>query len=62
MTRTQARACEGKRRYDTKTSAQDHLAALTRKGATRARIQVYKCRYCGGYHVGHKIGSGGRRR
>ena len=37
------KACERKKRYDTKDAA-DVFAALYQQ-------QTYRCRYCGGYHL-----------
>lgn len=62
MTRTRARTCGRKQRHATKAEAREQLEALVRKGANRNQHNVYKCRFCGCWHVGHKIGSGGRRR
>jgi len=62
MTRTRARSCEGKCRHQTKEAARSELQTLVRKGANGGRLEVYKCRFCGAYHTGHRIGSGGRRR
>lgn len=62
MTRTPARGCQGKQRHDTKDQARTHLERLIRNGAARQRLEVYKCKHCGAYHVGHRLGSNGRRR
>lgn len=62
MTRTPARACQRKMRHETRDDARDHLERLIRNGASRARLEIYQCKHCGAYHVGHKLGSNGRRR
>jgi len=62
MTRNRNRACTGKQRHASREQARDQLEALVRKGAPRGRLEVYKCRFCGCWHTGHRIGSGGRRR
>jgi hypothetical protein len=62
MTRTPARACRRKMRHETKDEARTHLERLIRNGASRSRLEIYKCKFCDHYHVGHKLGSGSRRR
>lgn len=37
-------ACAGKRRYETAEDARKH---------SLRNLQVYRCRFCGGYHAGH---------
>lgn len=48
---TKTRSCEGKKRHASKTAARVHMYALITKGA--ALLNVYKCRYCKAWHVGH---------
>lgn len=55
------RSCGKKQRHETRTQAAAHLAALIHAGAAPFTRQVYKCRWCGGWHVGHRIGSRRRR-
>ncbi len=50
-TRTRARSCTGKIRHQDRASALAHRAALLAAGDTR--LTVYRCAFCGGYHVGH---------
>lgn len=46
--------CRRKRRHDTFTDALQHLADIYRtQKRHRRRLQVYTCRFCAGYHVGH---------
>lgn len=47
--RLRRRACEGKVRHSDKDNAFDHLRALQKRGYVG---HVYKCDFCGGYHVG----------
>lgn len=54
VTGTQARTCDTKRRHDTKADALAHRAALIRGGASRLLMVVYRCRFCRGWHVGHR--------
>ncbi len=35
-------------------------AAILMGDLTRASFDVYECWYCGGWHVGHSLGGGGR--
>lgn len=51
---SKARECGTKHRHDTKTQAEAQLWSLVRAGTRRARMQIYKCRHCGCWHVGHK--------
>lgn len=48
------RACDGKVRHDNPDSAHLHLNKLIANGSTPYRMEVYKCRHCSGWHVGHK--------
>ena len=43
------KACERKTRYDTRADAEDAAAACVAHGAPR--LHVYRCRYCGGWHL-----------
>jgi len=44
-----------KQAHDTRRAAQDHLFSLMRnKGARRRSLEVYRCRWCGKYHIGHR--------
>lgn len=62
MTRTPARGCQRKKAHETKDQARAHLERLIRNGAARTALEIYRCKHCGSYHVGHRLGSGGRRR
>ena len=62
MTTRRRRSCDRKERHQTRQSAEEQLNALIRKrGASPYYMHVYKCRHCGAYHVGHRIGAGKRR-
>jgi hypothetical protein len=57
------RSCKRKRRHTTREGAEDQLRSLERnRFATGMYMHAYKCRHCGGYHVGHRLGYGGRRK
>ncbi|MCT9932416.1 hypothetical protein N5079_19635 [Planotetraspora sp. A-T 1434] len=56
-TGTKGRACDGKRRHDSREAAAAALQRLVRKGAFKDWLTVYECPHCdGGFHVGHKPG------
>jgi hypothetical protein len=44
-------SCERKVRYGHKTTAS--LAALKMQEKVYAKFDVYECRYCKGWHIGH---------
>ena len=61
MTRTKARGCEGKVRHNTRKEAMGHLWSMVHRGASLQRLNVYRCKHCGGgWHVGHRPGSRSR--
>ncbi len=52
------RSCLTKQRHASKQEGLDHLAHIQRANARRAcEMHLYRCAYCGGWHVGHPIGS-----
>lgn len=47
----------GKRRYANKKAATVKLGVMARKGGGMGganRLNVYRCRNCGSYHIGHR--------
>lgn len=50
--RIRRKSCEGKQRHNSKTEAVAHIINERRNGNTG--LCAYKCRFCGGWHVGHK--------
>lgn len=50
--RTISRQCKGKVRYAYKEQANAAAAYLRKKRF--GRYHAYKCKFCGGFHVGHK--------
>lgn len=59
MITTKGRGCAGKRRHGTARAAEGHMRELVdRRGASPDRLNVYRCKHCGTWHVGHL----GRRR
>jgi hypothetical protein len=53
-TRTRKKACESKRRYDTRREAQAHIQRLIKQGAAPRLMNAYRCPHCKGWHVGHR--------
>ena len=53
--------CGGKRRHETKEAALSDVFSMRRHGVggetVSHRLQVYRCSFCSGFHVGH----GGKR-
>lgn len=50
------KACEGKRRYDTRSQAKDGLKAFVRMQGHGhpGTLRAYKCEFCAYYHFGHQ--------
>lgn len=67
LSRDAGRSCLAKHRHDTKQAALTHLARNRREDSGRSanpnsgELHVYQCGFCGGWHVGHPIGSTARR-
>ena len=47
-----AKACESKQRYATRADAKATIATCERHGSPA--LYLYKCPYCGGWHLTHK--------
>jgi hypothetical protein len=56
------RSCKRKRRHTTRAQAEEQLRSLERNRYTGGYMHVYKCWHCGCWHIGHRIGFGGRRK
>lgn len=60
LRRVRRRACEGKQRFDTKEAATGHLISrrrtMARGGVSTHGMEVYRCGFCGGWHIGHRPG------
>lgn len=50
--RIRKNSCDGKQRHDNSKSAYAHLSKLRVKDGAYG-MNVYKCQFCKGYHVGH---------
>lgn len=57
---TRAKACTGKQRHPDKATAEGHRFSLIRRGASSVQFVAYKCKFCGAWHVGHRMRRGGR--
>lgn len=56
MAKTKLRSCGRKRRNPSEDAARRQLATLVRnRGAISGQYRVYKCDFCGFWHVGHKV-------
>lgn len=51
--RIRRRSCSRKVRHETADQARAAMSALTRTKGWTGHMQVYRCRFCGGYHFGH---------
>jgi hypothetical protein len=49
-------SCYRKVRYGHEKTANDARSKMLAKGSTN--LDVYACRYCGGWHLGHSRGGG----
>jgi hypothetical protein len=50
------KSCLDKERHYVIGSAREHVRRLERRGlAPVGSLEVYSCRFCGAYHVGHQI-------
>ncbi|MDP9068021.1 MAG: hypothetical protein M3N53_06710 [Actinomycetota bacterium] len=50
--RIRARSCETKRRYETSSEA-EATAAHRREESGELDLDIYPCRFCNGWHIGH---------
>ena len=55
MPETRAKARTGKQRHPDKVTTENHRFNLIRKGASPGQMVAYKCRFCGSWHVGHRM-------
>lgn len=53
LRRVRRKQCQGKVRHPNPQAAYAHAASLKHKGDVTGFINAYKCRFCGGWHVGH---------
>lgn len=53
------RACKGKIRHPDRAAAGLHLTGLFLAKRIDGPMSCYRCRFCGGWHVGHTPGRNG---
>lgn len=51
--------CEGKRRHATADNALVEIRMIHKRHGHCGQIGVYRCSFCGSYHVGHMPGRNG---
>jgi hypothetical protein len=51
-------SCDGKIRHEYEGQAQGARKAFIARGAPSWRVQVYRCRFCRGWHVGNTLNGG----
>jgi hypothetical protein len=49
-----AKSCQKKRRYATSSEAED-TARHRREESGEKDLEIYPCRFCGGWHIGHPL-------
>lgn len=47
------RSCSSKIRHDDEAAARAHIGHLNRTKGYQGPMNAYRCRFCGGWHVGH---------
>jgi len=52
------KACEGKKRYESAEDAQNAMRGARRRGHI---VTPYRCKFCGGIHIGHVMHGGKKR-
>lgn len=61
MTPTRARVCGNKQSHPGRLAALQNMLGLRKRGANLALMSVYRCKFCGSWHIGHRPGAGRRR-
>ncbi len=51
--RIRRRSCSSKIRYSTEQAAQQAKSDLRSRKPGRISMHYYKCKFCGGFHIGH---------
>lgn len=51
--RIRRKQCDGKRRHATPEAAAGHRRFIHATAGYSGLLNVYRCSFCGGYHVGH---------
>lgn len=55
--RLRRKTCAGKKRYSSQEEAAGKLVQLRRNFSTYGQTHVYKCPFCGVWHLGHNPGA-----
>ena len=58
--RIRRRSCQSKVRHATPDAAQGAIRRLHAQKGYQGRLDAYRCRFCGGFHVGHSRVAHGR--
>lgn len=45
--------CRGKVRHETEGGAFAHMMVIIKAGKANGSLNMYRCSFCGGWHVGH---------
>lgn len=56
--RLRRKACDGKTKHISSRDAMDAIHSLKRSGKYNTRMNVYKCKFCKKYHIGHTSWNG----
>jgi len=51
--RLRRKSCTGKVRHPSDTAGKAHIDQLNRTRGYQGRMDVYRCKFCSGFHVGH---------
>lgn len=58
--RLRRKSCEGKNRHKTVDGAMVEIRYIRKIAPGTPRLDVYRCGFCGAYHVGHAKATGPR--
>lgn len=61
MPETRAKVCGRKQRHENRAAAENHRHNLIRQGAAPLQLVAYRCKFCGCWHVGHRMRAKGKR-
>ncbi len=53
MTPKRSKGCANKNRYDTRESAESARRDYGHRYGEHGGVRVYRCKWCGGWHLGH---------
>ena len=51
--RLRRKVCGNKNRYVSTNAARDTIGKLKRQGKLNGIVNIYKCKFCKGWHLGH---------